>query len=282
MKFLTFLSLFTAFQLSNPAKASDFIRADQFVGQFARGAYDYTAQGIGTQRGYISVFNLNRELVQTLLPSQFALSEINGSQSLYPVIVLWGEMSNSRATFGIPIPYGLTYHEWQFYIPGVYRKGEPNVLRTYVPRMFVDAFSPEYLGRRFFYKKIQLGSMPFDINKGMNLEDWGAMRVVAQENASYPMATYASQSPSWPSILTFLTLTDIMGEQGDVSPRCSGFAWTYTNSSIIRRSQVAMQINRPLVEGMDPRLIGTTFTSVASYEVSAWDFHVPYFYDACP
>jgi hypothetical protein len=267
------------------ADGGKFVFPSQFDGHFVRGSFDFSTDGIGSHKGYVSVFNLKRESVESLLPSQFGLAPINGDDQFHPIIVLWGEMSDCRAdNFGITWPSGIVYREAQFYIPGVYRRdGDHNKLRTYVPRIFVDNFLPEYLGRRFFYKKILLDHIPFDFQSGMPIEDRASLGVAGRDETYSKMEGYEKKDSQWSAILSYLTQTDILGEHGkDVSPRCSGFKWTYKDTSMIAKASTTLKIHRPLVDSMDPALIDLEIQSVATYEVVDWDFHVAYYYNDCP
>jgi hypothetical protein len=257
----------------------NFIYWDQFNGTFFRSIYDTSAYGYATHNGYVSVFNIDRKVIESLLPSEFKLAKISSREDVAPLVVLWGEMSDTGAYDGIDLPSGLVYRELQFYIPGVYKADSPNILRTFVPRMFVDAFMPEYLGRRFFYRKIQLDSMPFDLNKGMEAQDWVSLKVLSSGKAS-PGPDY--QDKKWGTTWTFLPNSDIMGEQDSKTPpRCSGFEWQFPKGSTIAPANVTMQIHKPLIDGMDTSIIDQTLTSVATFQVKNWYFMVDYHYNNC-
>jgi len=285
--------------LASKRGPQDFIYPIDLDGINLRGKFKFNLQGRGTHNGHVSVFNLPRTAVESLLPERYKLA--NGIDSgkpvdlkYHPVIVVWGEISNSSASvFGIPLPSGLVYREWQLYIPGVYHEYSPRAIRTYVPRILVDASAPEFIGRRFYYKKILLddGEMEFDIERGLKLGPFGKMDVKKRarqddgyrdENPNWKNWEEMFADEKWKAILEYVPETDILGVDDPERPgRCSGFVWEPSNKSRIAESKVTMKLTEPLVKGMDSSLLNKEFTSVASYEMRDWYFHVDYYYNDC-
>src|SRR5262249_22285252 len=160
--------------------------------------YDTATYGYATNNGFISIFNLDRKVIESMLPPEFALAK--SKSHLSPLIVVWGEMSKTGAYFGgINFAYGLVYREMHFFIPGVYeRNGNPQKLRTYTARMFVDERDPEILGRRFYYPKILLDKMPWNIQTGMETGDWVSAKVLSWGT---PTKALAYKDKKWLSVL---------------------------------------------------------------------------------
>lgn len=276
--FIAGLLVFTVSIICN-ARQNDFIHPDQFDGSFVRAAYDTSAYGYATNNGFISVFNLDRKVIESFLPPQLALAKSKGGFS--PLIVVWGEMSATGGVYGgVDFPYGLVYREMHFFIPGVYeRNGNPNHLRTYTPRMFVDERDPEVLGRRFYYPKILLNKIGWNIQTGMETEDWVTTKVLSWDKPA--QALYYKDKP-WLSVLAFLPKTDIMAYSSEFSKfRCSGFEWLFDDSTWLVPTGVSMNIHRKLVDGMSPEILEKELHSVASFRLENWKFLVDYYYEDC-
>jgi hypothetical protein len=273
--------LFSLLSLPAFAGQDEFIYPSQFGGTHVRAKYDTSAYGYAKNNGYVSVFNVDRKAVESLLPPQFGLAKLDVKGSAYPLIVVWGEMSETGAVAaGIDWPYGLVYREMHFFIPGVYQKSKgPHELRTYTPRMFVDESEPEYLGRRFYYKKILLDKIKWDINSGMDTGDWASAKVLS---SGKPTPVTGFDDKRWQAALAYLPQTDIMADNSkDPLPRCSGFEWLFDAGSKIAPAEVALTIHKKLVESMSDEIVGKELRSVVSYRVENWRFLVDYYYNNC-
>ena len=257
-----------------------FIYPEDFEGGRTRAAYDTSVYGYATNSGYVSVFNLERKVIESFLPPQFGLGELKGKGSLYPLIVVWGRMTDTGGFNVFKLPFGPDYNEMHFFIPGVYRKNmSKHALRTYTPRMFVDAFAPEFWGRRYYYKKILLDAIGYNINSGMETGDWVTAKVLSV-GQSAPAVDYDDHR--WSSVLAYLPFMDIMADhEGVLTPRCSGFEWIFNRWSRISPAEVSLKIHRPLTSGMDPSIVEKPLRSVASFRVENWQFIVDYDYTDC-
>jgi hypothetical protein len=282
MRFTLLITAILVSLVSFTARSSsdEFIYPQDFAGSHVRAKYDTSAYGYAKNNGYVSIFNLTRKVAESFLPPRFALADIDGNKDVVPLIVVWGRMSDTGAVYaGVNLPYGLSYNEMHFFIPGVYEKsGDPKKLRTYTPRMFVDEAEPEILGRRFFYKKILLeGAMSFNIDTGMQTGDWVTTEV---DSSGRPSSALTYQNIQWKAALSFLPYTDIMGER-EGEPRCSGFEWVFNEHSTIAPAEVSLQVHRKLTERMDASLLEKKIRSVASFRVENWHFLVDYYYNDC-
>jgi hypothetical protein len=275
------------FSFQSQAQESNFIYPEMIEGQPSHHEYDFSSWGRGTHNGYISVFNLERRAVESLLPDWLGLASNTSSQKdFHPVIIVWGEISEATASYeGIDWPSSIKYREWQLYVPGVYRKSVgKESLFTFVPRIFVDNSLAKNIGERFYYRKI-LADM--HLNMGRHLvvgddNDWLLMQVKSDETPFENWKGYALKDDKWRAIFSLLPDSDIMGSgepSNDV--RCSGFAFRPTSTSRLRPVKTSMDIFLPLLKGMDPTLLNRSFESVASYEVRDWHFYVDYYFNFC-
>lgn len=168
-------------------------QADDFLGNADFEGAPITTSPItagiqSTYNGFLTLTNLDRSMVEALLPSGFVLAA-NKSFSLqtkHPVLMLWGDQTDGATFLGSVVTPAPAldrghYSEVIFAIPYVQRSGQSG-WHTYIVRMYLDNAQAVAGGALYGYNK-QMGCLDW---RGSIVKAWQAPVVCPNPNPFLP------------------------------------------------------------------------------------------------
>ncbi len=231
-------------------------RADEFLGDADfEGAPiagpTVTNGGQSYFNGFLTITNLNRSLVEAVLPSGFELAP-NVSfwhQTKHPVLLLFGDQTDGALVIGgvarpTPPLNRSHYSELILAIPYVRRTGGSDGWHTYVARMYLDSVPAVAAGALFGYAK-ELGCLDW---QGKNVSIRQALWICPGSNPLtsalldgdfrfygtwYDGSSAYAQIPNLSDMVGMVT-TKILGKNASGDSICSFFEWNLDDARIAK------------------------------------------------
>jgi Acetoacetate decarboxylase (ADC) len=197
--------------------------------------------------------NLDRTLVQAVLPPQLKLAQNSAAPSLHPVIYLYGRPTNtSWIVAGTPILIGPNYQELMLLVPFVH-ESTGNRWHTYVVRMYLDDWNAIWIGNVFFGYAKKWGTSNELGTQVTESDEDGIPKFHAdiQPMGSWQSSAQAQTSiPNYPAIQTILAMP-VVGLHSSGLLVCSYFEMNYTNATV-----ASVQSTHEFLDPFVPQMAG--------------------------
>ncbi len=219
-----------------PRSTAPFLGPQDFSGTYTPKCGTATAGGEATYHGNLVFTNLDRPLVQAVLPPELKLAPNSAAPGLHPVIYLYGRPTDTKwIVADTPILIGPNYQELMLLVPFV-QESTGSMWHNYVVRMYLDDANAIWIGNLFFaYAK-----------------EWGTM-------------------PNYQAIQTILAMP-IVGRRSSGQLVCSYFELNYANATVAP-VQSSHEFLEPFVPGMSGWVGLGTVSSVVNGAVAVRDLN---------
>ena len=253
-----------------PLSTAPFLGPRDFAGTYVPKATPATIGGNATYNGNIVFTNLDRTLVEAVLPADLKLAQNSVSPALHPVMYLYGRPSNtSWIVAGTPILIGPNYQELMLVIPFVQERNGTH-WHNYVVRMYLDDWNAIVIGNVFFgYAKLW----------GTSQESGADVTEFDQGGTSKFHATILATGPWQPERASRNVAAELRRDTVDSRDAhrrlelvtgqlvCSYFELDYTNATVAP-VQSTHEFVSPFVPGMAGWVALGTLSSVANGAVA--------------
>jgi hypothetical protein len=222
-----------------PLTSGSFLGPRDFTGSYTPRSHDAVAGGRATYRGTIVFTNLNRSLVESVLPPELKLAQNSASPNLHPVIFLNGHPENSSWFIAsTPIMPGPSYDELMLLVPFVVATSGTR-WHTLVVRMYLDDETAIWIGNTFFGYAKEPGTSQESGSELTGIEvtqrDAGGTAkfhaVTAATGPAHPDAQAATTIPNYGAIKAILAMP-IVGKHAVLGLVCSYFELNFTNAMV--------------------------------------------------
>jgi hypothetical protein len=251
-----------------PLSTAPFLGPRNFVGTYVPKSTPATTGGDATYQGNIVFTNLDRTLVQAILPPEFTLAQNSAAPALHPVIYLYGHPTNTSWIVGdTPIVIGPNYQELMLLIPFV-QKSPGTRWHTYVVRMYLDDWNAIGIGNVFFAYAKRWGTSTESVTTtGIEVTEFAEgqtkFHAMLQTTGSWQSDAHAEAAiPNYAAIKTILTMP-VVGRHSSGQLVCSYFELTYTNATVAP-AQSTHEFRAPFVDGMSGWVALGSLLSVAN------------------
>ena len=223
-----------------PLTTGSFLGPRDFAGRgYTPRSHDAIAGGRATYRGAIVFTNLDRTVVQSVLPPELKLAPNSASPSLHPVILLYGHPENSSWFIaGTPIIVGPSYQELVLLVPFVLATNG-TLWHTFVVRMYLDDPTAIWIGNTFFgYAKEpgtaqesggELGGIDVTVRDSSGTAKFHA--ATEPTGPARPDAQATATVPNYEAIKTILAMP-IVGKHQTLGFVCSYFELDFKTATV--------------------------------------------------
>jgi hypothetical protein len=174
--------------------------------------------------GCLAIVHIARQTLQSILPASVALAP--GDSPAYPCLLVFGEQSDGTTFFGgLPVPWGIRYHEFMVAIPGVSWHGASGE-HLFVSGMICD-FPPAVWNGNFYY----------GFRKRLARMSWNGKRFVVVDDTHRTgfeatlLPRSASLGPALDQIRAAAALS-VIGQRHDGVFARSRFEWEFREAAI--------------------------------------------------
>jgi hypothetical protein len=246
-----------------------FVGPSDFVGTFIPKPTPATTGGNATYDGNIVFTNLDRTLVEAILPLELKLAQNSIAPTLHPVIYLYGHPTNtSWIVAGTPIIVGPNYQELMLLVPFV-QEQTGGRWHNYVIRMYLDDLNAIWIGNVFFAYAKEWGTSQESGTQVNEFDQAGTAKFQAniqlagawQSNAQAEVSV-----PNYPAIKTILTMP-VVGRRSSGELVCSYFELNYAGATVAP-AQSTHKFLDPFVAGMSGWVAIGSLSSVANGAVA--------------
>ena len=145
--------------------STGFMRPMDFVGTWQRVKTPAPSGGMSTFNGRISFVNIDRTIVDDVLPSTWELAKPTTTQSCHPVLVIFGHQTDLQVFGSILTPFvpvdeadpDREYSEMMLLVPFVQRPALGDKMHTFVKRMFLNDMQAMTIGNQYYSYAKELG-----------------------------------------------------------------------------------------------------------------------------
>ena len=221
-----------------PLTSGSFLGPRDFTGSYAPRTHDAVAGGRATYRGTIVFTNLDRTLVESVLPPELKLAQNSASPGLHPVIFLYGHPENSSWFIAsTPIIPGPNYQELMLLVPFVLEKTGTR-WHTFVVRMYLDDATAIWIGNTFFGYAKEPGTSQESGSELTGIEvterdAGGTAKFHAVTEATGPARpdAQATTIPNYGAIKTILAMP-VVGKHAVLGLVCSYFELNFATATV--------------------------------------------------
>jgi hypothetical protein len=234
-----------------PPSTPPFLGPRDFVGTYSPKATAATIGGDATYDGNVVFTNLDRTLVQAILPPELKLAQNSRAPALHPVIYLYGRPTNtSWIVAETSLLVGPNYQELMLLVPFV-QESTGTRWHNYVVRMYLDDANAIWIGNVFFAYAKMWGTSLESGTHVTEFDDVSTAKFHAniQPTGSWqPSAQAEASLPNYPAIQAILAMP-VVGRRSSGQLVCSYFELDYTNA-MVAPVQSTHEFLDPFVSGM--------------------------------
>jgi hypothetical protein len=216
-------------------RSSPFLGPSAFSGDWYPKASGATTGGLATYRGNIVFTNLDRGLVETILPREAGLSlaprvQKSAAPESHPVLYLYGHPENTRWIIdNETVMQGESYRELMLVVPFVQRQGGPR-WHNYVVRMYLNNGVAIWIGNKHYGYAKEFGTL-YEKNvdlwtaelRTFDSDDVLMFHAQSKRTGSWrPSAQAKAEIPNYASIQTILAMP-VVGRHETRGLICSYF-----------------------------------------------------------
>ena len=236
-----------------PSSTLPFMGPNDFAGSYKPRPYDAVIGGQASYQGTVIFANLDRSLLQPVLPPGFRLANNVRGMSVHPVMLLYGhQLNTSWLILGQPIPIGNDYNELTLLIPFV-QSNSGSRWHNFAVRMYLNDVWAIWLGNQFFaYAKEEGSFTELASQIKAYVSSILYLEATIQTIGSWQSSAQAQTSlPNYAAMQTILEMP-VLGrrELGDPTPVCSYFEWHY-DQALVASAQSSHRFAQPLRAGME-------------------------------
>jgi hypothetical protein len=227
-----------------------FLGPPDFAGSFVPKPTPATTGGDASYDGNIVFTNLDRALVEAILPPELKLASNSTAPLLHPVVYLYGHPHNtSWIVAGTPILVGPHYQELMLLIPFVQSGG--SLWHTYVVRMYLDDLNAIWIGNTFFAYGKEWGTSQESGTMVTEFDQGGRAKFRTDLQITGPWQTSAQAATSLPNYSAIQTILKIpvVGRRSSGELVCSYFELNDA-AATVAALQSTHQFLDPFVPGM--------------------------------
>jgi hypothetical protein len=204
-----------------------------------------TTGGRATYRGNIVFTNLDRALVNAILPSgsELKLAQNRIARGLHPVLYLYGHPEQTSWIIDDePYLNGASYQELILLVPFV-QKGSGTLWHSFVARMYLDNGVAIWIGNEYYAYAKEFGTLResnLDVRTsevtGYDSDDIVKFRAQSKRTGGWRSSDQAKTDlPNFAAIQTILAMPVVGWRPSSSSPGrlvCSYFELSYTNARV--------------------------------------------------
>jgi hypothetical protein len=246
-----------------PTSTAPFLGPRDFTGTYTPRCGNATTGGNAAYHGSIVFTNLDRTIVQSIVPQELTLAANTVASTQHPVIVMYGRPHNSSwMVAGTQIIPGPNYQELMLLVPFVQRPTSTK-WHTHVVRMYLDDWDAIWIGNVFFAYGKEWG---ISVETGTEVSEFAmaTQKFHANVTPNGPGRTNAQAEATLPNYSAIKTILDmpIVGRRQDGTLVCSYFELDFTGATITPVSSAHEFLDPfvPLMVGWP--VLGSTLTSV--------------------
>ena len=182
-------------------------------------------------KGCVAIVQLPRSVVRSALPSSVDLPEPDASHAA--CLLLFGEQLNATTCLaGVPMPWGVRYHELMVAVPFVRWKHEAH------PRLFVYRMVCDY------WPAVWVGNSYYGFNKSFARVTWDGRRFSADDESNPHLfcADLLTDQPAPRQALAWIESASrlpVLGRRADNTFVSSRFEWDF-EAAAIRRTKLRL------------------------------------------
>jgi len=256
-----------------PRSTAPFLGPQDFSGTYTPKCGTATAGGEATYHGNLVFTNLDRPLVQAVLPPELKLAPNSAAPGLHPVIYLYGRPTDTKwIVADTPILIGPNYQELMLLVPFV-QESTGSMWHNYVVRMYLDDANAIWIGNLFFAYAKEWGTSQ---ESGTEVTEFAAGSAKFHANIQptgpwEPSAQAEATMPNYQAIQTILAMP-IVGRRSSGQLVCSYFELNYANATVAP-VQSSHEFLEPFVPGMSGWVGLGTVSSVVNGAVAVRDLN---------
>ena len=216
-----------------PRSQAPFLGPQDFSGTYRPRCGNADIGGNATYHGNIVFTNLERTIVQTIVPQGLKLAANTVASTQHPVIFLYGRPHNtSWMVAGTPVIVGPNYQELMLLVPFV-QETSGTRWHTHVVRMYLDDLNAIWIGNVFFAYGKEWGT---SVESGTQVSEFagGVQKFYANITPNGPGRTDAQAEASMPNYAAIKSIFDmpVVGRRADGTLVCSYFELNFTSATI--------------------------------------------------
>jgi hypothetical protein len=256
-----------------PRSTAPFLGPQDFTGTYTPACGTATTGGEATYHGNIVFTNLDRALVEAVLPPELKLASNSVAPALHPVAYLYGRPTNTHWIIAdTPILVGPNYQELMLLVPFVQASAGTR-WHTYVVRMYLDDWNAIGIGNLFFAYAKEWGTSQ---ESGTEVTETvaGSRHFHADIQPTGPWLPNAAADaaiPNYQAIKTILGMP-IVGRRSNGTLVCSYFEMRY-DSVTVAPVQSRHEFLQPFTPGMGGWIQLGTLSSVANGAIAIRDLN---------
>jgi hypothetical protein len=237
---------------SLPLSTAPFLGPQDFSGTYTPRSYNATTGGEATYHGNIVFANLDRNLVQAVLPQGLRLAQNSATPGSHPLIYLYGHPTKTQWIINnTPIVIGPDYQELMLLVPFV--QADTGIMwHNFVVRMYLDDWNAIWIGNFYFAYAKEWGTSQ---ESGTEVSEFVAgsryFHADIQTTGPWEPSTQAEGTiPNYKAIQTILGMP-IVGRSQSGSLVCSHFELNYDNAMVapVQSTHEFLQPFKPGMEG---------------------------------
>ena len=258
---------------SLPPSTLPFLGPQDFSGSYTPVCGTATTGGEATYHGTIVFTNLDRSLVQAILPPPLKLATNSAAPGLHPVAYLYGRPTNTHwIVSNTPILIGPNYQELMLLVPFVQTTAGTR-WHNDVARMYLDDWNAIAIGNLFFGYAKEWGTSQ---ESGTEVTELAAatpyFHTNIQTTGSWEPSAQAEQDiPNYRAIQTILAMP-MVGRDSSGALICSYFELNY-GSAMVRPAQSTHEFLQPFTTGMAGWVTLGSLSSVVNGAVAIRDLN---------
>ena len=245
-----------------PPSTLPFLGPQNFSGTYSPRCGNATVGGYANYQGNIVFTNLDRNVVQTIVPAGLKLASNTVGSTQHPVLFMYGhQQDTSWFVGGTLIPGGAPYQELMLLVPFV-QETSGTRWHTHVVRMYLDNWTAIWIGDTFFAYAKEWGT---SVESGTAVSEFsgGAQKFQANIVPNGAALTNAQAEATLPNYAAIKSILDmpVVGRRADGTLVCSYFELDFT-SAMITPVRSTHQFLDPFVPTMSSWLGLGTLTNV--------------------